>query len=152
MTNWVHSVHRTAPFYVSSNNYTKIAVDRVQAADQQMYNILLLATGMFQSGRIPLFLFLPALFSCLYLMCFPVDLACNRALSIISVRNNGLKIYQSQYSNASKCCLCAVPTDSGKIHKVLEAGSEPFIISETQLSSRSAIQSMQLDSKKVQLI
>lgn len=47
MTDWVHSMDYTAPFYISSNNYTKIAVDRVQAADQHMYNILLLSTGMF---------------------------------------------------------------------------------------------------------
>uniref|UniRef100_A0A3Q0R0I6 Semaphorin 7A (JohnMiltonHagen blood group) n=1 Tax=Amphilophus citrinellus TaxID=61819 RepID=A0A3Q0R0I6_AMPCI len=46
MTDWVHSLHPTAPFLISTNNYTKIAVDRVQAADQQFYNILLLATGM----------------------------------------------------------------------------------------------------------
>ncbi|XP_073328805.1 semaphorin-7A [Pagrus major] len=86
MTDWVHSTHSKAPFYISSNNYTKIAVDRVQAADQRMYNILLLST------------------------------------------------------------------DSGKIHKVLEAGSKPFIISETQLSSQSNIQSMKLDSKKKKLV
>lgn len=86
MTDWVHSMHNAAPFYVSSHNYTKIAVDRVQAADEQMYNILLLST------------------------------------------------------------------DSGKIHKVLEARSKPFIISETQLSSRSTIQSMTLDSKKKRLV
>lgn len=86
MTNWVHSIHYTAPFYVSSNNYTKIAVDRVQAADQSTYNVLLLST------------------------------------------------------------------DSGKIHKVLEAGTEPFIISETQLSSHSTMQSMKLDSKKKKLV
>ncbi|XP_038562143.1 semaphorin-7A [Micropterus salmoides] len=86
MTEWVHSVHYTAPFYISSNNYTKIVVDQVQAADQSMYNVLLLAT------------------------------------------------------------------DSGKIHKVLEAGSEPFIISETQLYSQSTIQSMKLDSKKKKLV
>ncbi|KAM4618240.1 semaphorin-7A [Polymixia lowei] len=86
MSDWIQSIHPPSPFYISNNNYTKIAVDRVQGADQQMYNILLLAT------------------------------------------------------------------DSGKIHKVLEAGSEPFIISETQLSNRSAIQSMTLDSKKKKLI
>ncbi|XP_070829118.1 semaphorin-7A isoform X2 [Chaetodon trifascialis] len=86
MTDWVHSMHYKAPFYVSSNNYTKIVVDQVQAADQHMYNILLLST------------------------------------------------------------------DSGKIHKVLEAGSKPFIISETQLSSRSTIQSLKLDSKKKKLV
>lgn len=45
MSDWVHSVHYKTPFYVSNNNYTKIAVDRVQAADQRMYNVLLLATG-----------------------------------------------------------------------------------------------------------
>ncbi|XP_075946025.1 semaphorin-7A [Anarhichas minor] len=86
MTDWVHSVHYTAPFYISSNNYTKIAVDRVQAADQHMYNVLLLAT------------------------------------------------------------------DSGTIHKVLESGSEPFIISETQLPSYSTIKSMKLVSKKKKLV
>lgn len=42
--------------------------------------------------------------------------------------------------------------DSGKVHKVLEAGSKPFIISETQLSSRSPVQSIKLDSIKVPLM
>lgn len=46
MTDWVHSKEYTAPFYISSNNYTKIAVDRVQAADSHMHNVLLLSTGM----------------------------------------------------------------------------------------------------------
>lgn len=46
MTDWVHSMHHKAPFYTSSNNYTKITVDQVQAADKHLYNILLLATGM----------------------------------------------------------------------------------------------------------
>ncbi|KAI3376437.1 hypothetical protein L3Q82_016899, partial [Scortum barcoo] len=86
MTDWVYPVHQTAPFYVSSNNYTKIVVDQVQAADQSMYNVMFLAT------------------------------------------------------------------DSGKIHKVLEAGSEPFIISETQLTSNSTIHSIKLDSKKKKLV
>ncbi|XP_077372937.1 semaphorin-7A isoform X2 [Festucalex cinctus] len=86
MSDWVHSVHSTSPFYVSNNNYTKIIVDRVQAADQNMYNVLLLAT------------------------------------------------------------------DSGKIHKILESGSEPFIISQTEISSNSTIQSMKLDSKKKKLV
>lgn len=86
MADWVYSVHNTAPFYISSNNYTKIVVDQVQAADNHTYNILLLAT------------------------------------------------------------------DSGKIHKVLEAGSEPFIISETHLSNSSTIQAMKLDSKKKKLV
>ncbi|KAM7396768.1 hypothetical protein PAMP_019781 [Pampus punctatissimus] len=86
MNDWVYSVNYKAPFYISRNNYTKIVVDRVQAADQHMYNILLLAT------------------------------------------------------------------DSGKIHKILEVNSEPFIISETQLSNHSTIQSMKLDSKKKKLV
>nr|XP_046250642.1 semaphorin-7A [Scatophagus argus] len=86
MTDWVHSMDHSAPFYVSSYNYTKIVVDQVQAADQRMYNVLFLST------------------------------------------------------------------DSGNIHKVLEAGSEPFIISETHLFSHSMIQSMKLDSKKKKLV
>lgn len=45
MTEWVHSLHHKAPFYVSSNNYTKIVVDQVLAADKKVYNVLLLATG-----------------------------------------------------------------------------------------------------------
>ncbi|XP_041650841.1 semaphorin-7A [Cheilinus undulatus] len=86
MSDWVHSVHTKAPLYISNNNYTKIAVDRVKGADKHMHNILLLAT------------------------------------------------------------------DSGKIHKVLEAGSEPFIISETQIPSHSSIRSMKLDSKRKKLV
>uniref|UniRef100_A0A3Q2Y2Z2 Semaphorin 7A (JohnMiltonHagen blood group) n=1 Tax=Hippocampus comes TaxID=109280 RepID=A0A3Q2Y2Z2_HIPCM len=46
MSDWVHSVHYVNPFYVSNENYTKIVVDRVQAADQSVYSVLLLATGM----------------------------------------------------------------------------------------------------------
>ncbi|XP_017160916.1 semaphorin-7A isoform X1 [Poecilia reticulata] len=86
MVDWVHSLHSKAPFYVSNYNYTKIVVDRVQGADQQVYNVLLLAT------------------------------------------------------------------DTGKIHKVLEAGSEPFIILETQISKISSIQAMTLDSQKKKLV
>ncbi|KAM4733932.1 semaphorin-7A [Anableps anableps] len=86
MVDWVYSLHRKAPFYISNYNYTKIVVDQVEAADQQVYNVLILAT------------------------------------------------------------------DTGKIHKVLENGSEPFIISETQLSSISTIQAMKLDSKKKKLV
>ncbi|KAJ3596358.1 hypothetical protein NHX12_002766 [Muraenolepis orangiensis] len=87
MSEWIHSsVHPLAPFHVSNHNYTKLAVDRVQAADQGMFNVLLLAT------------------------------------------------------------------DTGKIHKCLELGSELFIILETQLSYRSAVQSMILASKKKKLI
>lgn len=64
MTEWVHSVHYTAPFYISSNNYTKIVVDQVQAADQSMYNVLLLATGRFCLGITLYFvlLFVPCVF------------------------------------------------------------------------------------------
>lgn len=47
MKDWVHSVHRTAPFYTSNNNYIKIVVDRVQAAAGRTFNILLLSTGAF---------------------------------------------------------------------------------------------------------
>ncbi|KAM8890864.1 semaphorin-7A [Spinachia spinachia] len=86
MTDWVHSVHYKAPFFISNNNYTNIAVDRVRAADQSMYNVLLLAT------------------------------------------------------------------DCGTIHKVLESGSEAFIISETQLPNCSSIKAMKLVSKKKKLV
>uniref|UniRef100_A0A3Q3VP26 Semaphorin 7A n=1 Tax=Mola mola TaxID=94237 RepID=A0A3Q3VP26_MOLML len=34
MTDWVHSIQYRAPFYISSNNYTRIVVDQVRAADQ----------------------------------------------------------------------------------------------------------------------
>ncbi|KAJ0028903.1 hypothetical protein NQD34_003900 [Periophthalmus magnuspinnatus] len=43
-------------------------------------------------------------------------------------------------------------TDSGKIHKVLEAGPKPVIILETQPLSRSTILSIKLDSKKRKLV
>lgn len=46
MTDWVHPIQRHAPFYISNNKYIKIAVDRVQASDGKLYNVLLLATGM----------------------------------------------------------------------------------------------------------
>uniref|UniRef100_A0A3Q3VRF9 Sema domain-containing protein n=1 Tax=Mola mola TaxID=94237 RepID=A0A3Q3VRF9_MOLML len=46
MTDWVHSIQYRAPFYISSNNYTRIVVDQVRAADQHIYNVLLLSTGM----------------------------------------------------------------------------------------------------------
>lgn len=55
-------------------------------------------------------------------------------------------------SQGTVTALCLSPADSGKIHKVLEAGSKPFIISETQLSSRSPVQSIKLDSIKVPLM
>lgn len=86
MADWVQSVHNKAPFYVSNYNYTKIAVDQVQGADDKLYNVILLVT------------------------------------------------------------------DSGKVHKVLEAGAEPFLISETRLPNRSAVLSVKLDSKKKKLV
>nr|XP_015198853.1 PREDICTED: semaphorin-7A [Lepisosteus oculatus] len=49
MEDWVHPIQRTAPFYISSNNYTKITVDKVMAADGNSHNVLFLAT---ESGRI----------------------------------------------------------------------------------------------------
>lgn len=48
MTDWVHSEDYSAPFYISSNTYTKIVVDQVQAADQRTYNVLFLSTGMWR--------------------------------------------------------------------------------------------------------
>ncbi|KAG7323953.1 hypothetical protein KOW79_011969 [Hemibagrus wyckioides] len=44
MTDWVHPIQKHAPFYISNNNYTKIAVDSVQASDGEVYNVLLLVT------------------------------------------------------------------------------------------------------------
>ncbi|XP_062847783.1 semaphorin-7A isoform X3 [Trichomycterus rosablanca] len=44
MTDWIYPIQKRAPFIISNNNYTKIAVDRVQAADDKMYNVVLLAT------------------------------------------------------------------------------------------------------------
>ncbi|XP_017563859.1 semaphorin-7A [Pygocentrus nattereri] len=44
MTDWVRPIQKDSPFYISNNNYTRIVVDRVQAADEKMYNVLLLAT------------------------------------------------------------------------------------------------------------
>ncbi|XP_007228310.3 semaphorin-7A [Astyanax mexicanus] len=44
MTDWIHPIQKHTPFFRSNNNYTKIVVDRVQAADEQMYNVLLLST------------------------------------------------------------------------------------------------------------
>ncbi|KAJ0069631.1 hypothetical protein NL108_011567, partial [Boleophthalmus pectinirostris] len=87
MSDWVHSVHYKAPFYVSSYNYTKITVDQVRGADDSVYNVLLLATGTFW-----------------------------------------------------------------KIHKVLEAGPKPVVVSETRLPNTSTVLSMKLDSAKKKLV
>lgn len=47
MTEWVHPIQKDTPLYISNNQiYTKIAVDRVQTSEK-MYNVLLLATGMY---------------------------------------------------------------------------------------------------------
>eukprot|EP00063_Salmo_salar_P051080 XP_014025915.1 PREDICTED: semaphorin-7A-like [Salmo salar] len=45
MTDWIQPIQPYTPFYISNYNYTKIVVDRVQAADHTMHNVLLLATG-----------------------------------------------------------------------------------------------------------
>ncbi|KAJ8344487.1 hypothetical protein SKAU_G00318160 [Synaphobranchus kaupii] len=82
MSDWIHPIHRQSPFYISANNYTKLAVDRVTAANGVAHNVLLLATA------------------------------------------------------------------HGRIHKILEDDSKPFIISETLLSNRTVpVQSMKLNSK-----
>ncbi|XP_026859109.2 semaphorin-7A isoform X2 [Electrophorus electricus] len=44
MTDWIHPIQKHSPFYISNYNYTKIVVDRVQAADEKMYHVILLAT------------------------------------------------------------------------------------------------------------
>ncbi|KAG7473385.1 hypothetical protein MATL_G00095160 [Megalops atlanticus] len=44
MSDWIHPIHRQAPFYISSNNYTKITVDRVTVANESTHNVLFLAT------------------------------------------------------------------------------------------------------------
>ncbi|KAK2867338.1 hypothetical protein QQF64_023030 [Cirrhinus molitorella] len=86
MKNWIEPIQKETPFFTSNKNFTKIAVDRVQASDDSIYNVLLLAR------------------------------------------------------------------DNGVILKILEDGSEAFIISETRLYNDSApVQSMKLDSKKRKL-
>lgn len=86
MKDWIHPIQQDTPFFTSNKNFTKIAVDRVQASDENMHNVLLLAT------------------------------------------------------------------DNGEILKILEDGSEAFIISETNLCNGSApIQSMKLDSVQKKL-
>ncbi|MBN3307861.1 SEM7A protein, partial [Amia calva] len=49
MEQWIHPLHLEAPFYISTNNYTKIIVDNVTAADGRQHNVLFLATD---SGKI----------------------------------------------------------------------------------------------------
>lgn len=143
MSDWVHSVHYTAPFYVSNNNYVKIAVDRVQAADQCMYNVLLLSTGMFYPETYYLGPSLEIIYST-FPCCF-----FRHSLLFLPVDNGPLK---KKIKRHGVLFVCLAPTDSGKIHKVLEADSKPFVISQTQLSSRSPVQSIQLDAKRVRLM
>ena len=101
MTDWVHSMHYKAPFYISSNNYTKIAVDRVQAADQRLYNILLLSTGMFLFEKHALLNILKVL---LYSdISYPVDLACNHTLSVRSVETVSNLLFQQILGKSIKC-------------------------------------------------
>ncbi|KAI1904440.1 hypothetical protein AGOR_G00005670 [Albula goreensis] len=45
MSDWINPIHRQVPFYISTNNYTKLAVDRVMGANQTTYNVLFLATA-----------------------------------------------------------------------------------------------------------
>lgn len=141
MTGWVHSKDDRAPFYISSNIYTKIVVDRVQAADQRTYNVLFLSTGMLKRIEFTL------LFCCLQSV---LSRSFGRALFAISAHDNGLRIKLRSLPKRFIKQMCAVFEDTGKIHKVLEAGSKPFIISETQISSQSSIQSMKLHTKKVE--
>ncbi|XP_067292221.1 semaphorin-7A isoform X2 [Pseudorasbora parva] len=44
MKDWIHPIQKDTPFFTSNKNFTKIAVDRVQATDERMHNVLLLAT------------------------------------------------------------------------------------------------------------
>lgn len=44
MKDWIHPIQNETPFFTSNKNFTKIAVDRVQASDERMHNVLLLAT------------------------------------------------------------------------------------------------------------
>ncbi|KAI7811881.1 putative semaphorin-7A, partial [Triplophysa rosa] len=43
MQDWIHPIHKDTPFFMSKTNYTKIAVDKVQASNGLVYNVLLLA-------------------------------------------------------------------------------------------------------------
>lgn len=141
MSDWVHPLRHDAPFYVSNNNYTKISVDRVEASDGQVHNVLLLATGAScLSRQRSIALFVPS--PCHYVSCNHVS----------APEPDSVHCYSQNDMIFLKCCLCAIPTESGKIHKVLEVGSEPFIISETRLQSQSNMQSMKLDSRQVRLL
>ncbi|KAA0724307.1 Semaphorin-7A Semaphorin-K1 [Triplophysa tibetana] len=43
MQGWIRPIHKDTPFFMSKTNYTKIAVDKVEASDGLVYNVLLLA-------------------------------------------------------------------------------------------------------------
>lgn len=67
MSSWVHPKDERAPFYISSNIYTKIVVDKVQAADQHSYSVLFLSTGMVKTMQFPTLLcYLHTVLSCLF--------------------------------------------------------------------------------------
>ncbi|XP_016145817.1 semaphorin-7A-like [Sinocyclocheilus grahami] len=44
MKDWIQPIQKEMPFFTSNKNFTKIAIDRVQASDDSMHNVLLLAT------------------------------------------------------------------------------------------------------------
>ncbi|XP_052454023.1 semaphorin-7A [Carassius gibelio] len=44
MKRWIEPIQKQTPFFTSNKNFTKIAVDRVQASDDSLHNVLLLAT------------------------------------------------------------------------------------------------------------
>uniref|UniRef100_A0A672MDE9 Semaphorin 7A n=1 Tax=Sinocyclocheilus grahami TaxID=75366 RepID=A0A672MDE9_SINGR len=46
MKDWIQPIQKEMPFFTSNKNFTKIAIDRVQASDDSMHNVLLLATGI----------------------------------------------------------------------------------------------------------
>uniref|UniRef100_A0A673J1T1 Semaphorin-7A-like n=1 Tax=Sinocyclocheilus rhinocerous TaxID=307959 RepID=A0A673J1T1_9TELE len=46
MKDWIQPIQKETPFFTSNKNFTKIAIDRVQASDDSMHNVLLLATGI----------------------------------------------------------------------------------------------------------
>ncbi|XP_056595835.1 semaphorin-7A [Triplophysa dalaica] len=43
MQDWIRPIDKDTPFFMSKTNYTKIAVDKVIASDDLVYNVLLLA-------------------------------------------------------------------------------------------------------------
>uniref|UniRef100_A0A671NER9 Semaphorin-7A-like n=1 Tax=Sinocyclocheilus anshuiensis TaxID=1608454 RepID=A0A671NER9_9TELE len=43
MKDWIHPIQKDTPFFTSNKNFTKIAVDRVQASDESIHSVLLLA-------------------------------------------------------------------------------------------------------------